>query len=138
MVCVAISTPLSAQTAEPLAVARTAEDYRADALALVPLLQENYAYLDDLPGGMIPSSPLLNAERDAVHDQASLLHYAEDILTTLADHHALTARSFDDDWALVPSFSDIWLVRYTAPIGSMRSSRVVRLRRPACNGAIGW
>lgn len=86
-------------------------DYQADAAALAPLIRENYAYLDELPGGALPTSPQLDAERDAVHDQSSLLHYAEDVITALADHHALTARSFGDDWALVPSYADIWLVR---------------------------
>lgn len=104
----AMGAPLAAETAGP---AHTAEDYRADAQALVPLVRDNYAYLDDLPGGVVPQSAELDAERDAVHDETSLLHYAEDVITTLADHHALTTRSFGDDWALVPSFSDIWIVR---------------------------
>ena len=88
-----------------------AADYAADAKALVPLIAANYAYLDHLPGGTVPTSPVLDAERDAVHDKAALLHYAEDVLTTLADHHASTGKSFKDDWALVPSYSDLWILR---------------------------
>jgi carboxyl-terminal processing protease len=86
-------------------------DYQEDAQSLVGLIRDNYAYIDELPGGVVPSSAALNAERDAVHDQDSLLRYAEDAITALADHHALTGRSFKDDWAIVPSYSDIWIVK---------------------------
>jgi len=87
----------------------SAADYAADAKALPDLIRDNYAYLDDLPGGKVPSSPQLDAERDDVHDADSLLHYAEDMITALADSHALTAKSFKDDWAIVPSYSDLWI-----------------------------
>ena len=100
------------------AMAQTAtlspSDYRADANELVALIAANYAYLDDLPGGTVPASPMLTAERDAVHDRDSLLHYAEEMVTTLADHHALTGSSFKDDWAIVPSYADLWIVRRNA------------------------
>lgn len=89
----------------------SAADYAADAKALPGLIADNYAYLDDLPGGVVPSSPQLDAERDAVHDADSLLHYAEDMIAALADHHALTGKSFGDDWAIVPSYADIWIVK---------------------------
>ena len=45
-----------------------------------------------------------------MHDRASLLHWAEDRLATLADHHASTGPSFADSWALVPTFADLWIV----------------------------
>ncbi|CAN5505038.1 hypothetical protein BH10PSE14_BH10PSE14_32110 [soil metagenome] len=86
-------------------------DYRADAGEITALIAANYAYLDDLPGGVVPTSPVLTAERDAVHDRDSLLRYAEDMITALADHHALTGSSFKDDWAIVPTYADLWIVR---------------------------
>lgn len=86
-------------------------DYRADAGEIATLIAANYAYLDDLPGGAVPTSAILTTERDAVHDRDSLLRYAEDIITALADHHALTGSSFKDDWAIVPSYADLWIVR---------------------------
>lgn len=89
--------------------APSATDYAADARDLAPLIAANYAYLDHLPGGAVATSPLLVAERDAVHDAASLLRYASDMIATLADHHALTLRSSPDDWALVPSYADLWV-----------------------------
>lgn len=89
----------------------SAEDYAADAMALAGLIHDAYAYLDELPGGDVPSSAQLDAERDAVRDRDGLLHYAEDLIAALADHHALTASSFRDDWAVVPSYSDIWITR---------------------------
>ena len=85
-------------------------DYVADAREVGDLIKANYAYLDDLPGGTVPTSPMLSAERDAVHDHDSLLHYAEDLITGLADHHALTGSSFKDDWAIVPTYADLWIV----------------------------
>eukprot|EP01035_Chromulina_nebulosa_P040654 gene40654-54974_t len=75
-------------------------DYRADASEIAALIAANYAYLDDLPGGVVPTSPMLIAEREAVHDRDSLLRYAEDMITALADHHAMTGSSFKDDWAI--------------------------------------
>ncbi|MEO5492953.1 MAG: PDZ domain-containing protein [Sphingomonas sp.] len=89
----------------------SADDYASDAKAIEGLIRDNYAYLDDLPGGVVPSSPQLNAERDAVRDRDSLLHYAEDMIAALADHHALTGASFKDDWGIVPSYADIWIVK---------------------------
>jgi carboxyl-terminal processing protease len=89
----------------------TAADYAADAREIGDLIKANYAYLDHLPGGTVPNSPILTAEREAVHDHDSLLRYAEDMITALADHHALTGSSFKDDWAIVPSYADLWIVR---------------------------
>ena len=100
------SAQTNVQKAQP-----TAADYLSDAQALPGLIAANYAYLDHLPGGVMPDSPILDAERDAVHDHDSLLRYAEDTITTLADHHGLTQDSFKDDWAIVPSYSDLWIVR---------------------------
>lgn len=89
----------------------SAADYAADANALPALIHDNYAYLDELPGGDIPTSPQMDAERASVHDADSLLRYAEDMVAALADHHALTGPSFGDDWAIIPSYADLWIVR---------------------------
>lgn len=86
-------------------------DYHAAAAELDRIIATNYAYLDHLPGGALPSSSALVAERNAVNDRKSLLHYAEDRITSLADHHANTGNSFADSWALVPTYSDLWIVR---------------------------
>lgn len=103
-----VATPVHA---EPPISSYLAADYLADARAIPDLIAANYAYMDDLPGGVVPHSAMLDAEREAVHDHDSLLHYAEDMITVLADHHALTQNSFNDDWALVPTYADLWLVR---------------------------
>lgn len=94
-------------TAEP---DKPGVDYAGDAAALDKLIVENYAYEERWPGGKLPDSPALAAERAAVHDADSLLHYAEDRIATLADHHALTGSSFKDSWAIVPSYADLWVV----------------------------
>ena len=82
-----------------------ATDYAGDAKALDRIIVENYAYQDHWPGGTLPDSPQLAAERAAVHDHDSLLHYAEDRIASLADHHAITGSSFKDSWAIVPTAS---------------------------------
>lgn len=91
--------------------ANTAEiDHIDAARKLDALIAENYAYLDDLPHGELPKSDVLTAERDAVHDDRTLLAYAEKRLASLADHHAITGSSFRDSWAVVPTYTDMWVV----------------------------
>jgi len=97
------------QSAQPAAGA--AIDYAGDAKALDRLIVENYAYQDHWPGGVLPDSDVLARERAAVHDRDSLLHYAEDRIASLADHHAITGASFKDSWAIVPTYADLWIVR---------------------------
>ena len=86
-------------------------DYAGDARALDKLIVENYAYEDHWPGGALPNSQKLAAERSSVHDRDSLLHYAEDRIASLADHHAITGSSFRDSWAIIPTYADLWIVR---------------------------
>jgi hypothetical protein len=107
--------PATAQTPAP-ASSQTAPDaspdlgaYREDALAIQPLIDAQYAYLDRFPDGVMPMTPALRAEAEAVSDSRSLLRYAEHALTALSDHHAITGRSFADDWAIVPTYGDLWI-----------------------------
>ena len=88
-----------------------AADYAGDAKALDKIVVDNYAYEDHWPGGELPDSPQLSAERAAVHDHDSLLHYAENRIASLADHHAITGSSFKDSWAIIPTYADLWVVR---------------------------
>ena len=87
-----------------------AADFAAAARGLDATIVLIYAYPEKLPGGVVPSSRQLDAERDAVSDRDSLLHYAEDRMTSLADHHAITGSAFADSWAVVPTYADLWLV----------------------------
>lgn len=106
-----VVAPLTA-TAQVQAQAPTSassEAYRQDALALPALIEAKYAYLERLPDGRFPMSPELIAQAEAVHDAASLLRYAEHVLTALADHHAITGSSLADSWAVVPSYADLWI-----------------------------
>lgn len=91
--------------------APSAADYRADALELLPLIRAKYAYLDRFPSDVVPTSPALQAEAEAVSNSQTLLRYAGHALFALADHHAITGSSFSDDWAIVPSYADLWIVR---------------------------
>jgi carboxyl-terminal processing protease len=93
-----------------VAGAAHASDYRAAARSLDDTIRKKYAYFDKLPGGILPESKVLNAERDRVADRNGLLHYAEDRLASLADHHAITGSSFADSWAVVPTYADLWVV----------------------------
>lgn len=83
--------------------------FRDDALSIEKLINDNYAYLDRFEGGKAPVSTKLRAEAEQVADKRSLLRYAERALLLLADHHAITGSSRADSWALVPSYSDLWI-----------------------------
>lgn len=87
------------------------ERYVEAAEQLNSTIAENYAYLDQLPDGVLPKSDVLTAEREAVHDDRTLLAYAEKRLASLADHHAITGSSFRDSWAIVPTYTDLWVVK---------------------------
>ena len=101
----------AAGPAPPAEAAVEAADYRADALAVEPLINRQYAYLDRFEGGAAPISERLRAEASQVADRRALLRYAERALLALADHHAITGASLADSWAVVPSYSDLWIVR---------------------------
>lgn len=107
-------------------------DYAGDARALDKLIVENYAYEDHWPGGALPDSATLASERARVHDHDSLLHYAEDRIATLADHHAITGSSFHDSWAIVPTYADLWLERH----GNAYVIDAVRDSSPAAKAGI--
>ena len=85
-------------------------DYAGDAQALDQLIRENYAYVERWPDRVLPDSPRLRAEREAVKDDNALLRYAEHRIASLADHHAITGPSFRTSWALVPTYADLWIV----------------------------
>lgn len=93
-----------------LTAAGSPSDYRHSAQELDETIARSYAYLDRLPGGVLPQSAILDAERDLVADEDSLLRYAELRIASLADHHAITGKSFSDSWAVVPTYADLWIV----------------------------
>jgi C-terminal processing protease CtpA/Prc len=93
-----------------LGAASAPNKYAEAARELDAAIARNYAYLDKLPGGQIPQSDVLTNERLAVNDAGTLLVYAEKRIASLADHHAITGSSFADSWALVPSYTDLWIV----------------------------
>jgi hypothetical protein len=124
--------PSAAQT--PAAAAQAAPDaaaFREDALSIQPLIDAQYAYLDRFPGGVMPMTPELRAEAGAVTDSRSLLRYAEHALTALADHHAITGRSFADDWAIVPTYGDLWIEAIAKDGGAAYVVTAVRAGSPA-------
>jgi carboxyl-terminal processing protease len=86
-----------------------APDYAADARSIERLVNEDYAYLDRFEGGRMPMSDTLRAEAEQVDSRDELVRYAERALTALADHHAITGSSLAGSWALVPSYSDLWI-----------------------------
>lgn len=112
--------------------AATPADYRADALSFAPLVNDRYAYLDRL-GGHFDLTRALQREAEAVHDDKSLLRFLERGVALLADHHAITGSSFGDSWAIVPSYSDMWIEEKdgTYAVTSVRSaSPAERLVKP--------
>ena len=81
--------------------------WRADAMAIPSIINTKYAYLDRLSAEKYTLSAKLAAEAEAVHDEDSLLSFAERALLLLHDHHAITGSSFKNSWAVVPSYSDL-------------------------------
>jgi hypothetical protein len=94
----------------PLIQQNEAFTYRNDALSIESLVNRAYAYVDRFNSGTVPIPEKLRREADLVTDKRSLLRYAERVLLTLADHHAITGSSLSDSWAVVPSYADLWLV----------------------------
>lgn len=107
LVCTALAASLLSLPVA--ALAQSVEQYRDDALSIDRLIDENYAYLDRFTDGKASAGAKMQAEAEAVTDARSLLRYAERRLFTLADHHAITGRSFSSSHALVPSYSDLWI-----------------------------
>lgn len=93
-----------------LVAASSQNEYVVAAGELDQLITRHYAYLDKLPDERLPQSDLLDSEREAVRDSRMLLAYAEKRIASLADHHAITGSSFRDSWAVVPTYSDLWIV----------------------------
>ena len=116
--------------------AGSASDERASlvgaALSLPGLVNDNYAYLEGLPGGTFALTPQLEAEARAIENRSDLLRFLERSLMLLADHHAHTGSSFADSWALVPSYSDLWVERQ----GSGHVVTDVRAASPAASAGI--
>lgn len=86
-----------------------ASSFRAAGLALEALVNEAYAYTNRLPGGRFSLTAPLRAEAEAVTDRRSLQRFLERALFLLPDHHAITALSNAESWAIVPSYTDIWV-----------------------------
>ncbi len=104
----AVALPLPC---EPAIAEGAAEKFRADARSIEQLINDNYAYLDRFESQVAPVSAKLRAEADQVGDRRSLLKFAERMLLILADHHAITAASTPESWALVPTYSDLWVLK---------------------------
>jgi carboxyl-terminal processing protease len=93
------------------ATAASANPYRSDALALPQTINARYAYLERLDGRQYHLTPKLQREAEAATSESRLLDFAERALLLLADHHAITGSSFNDSWAVVPAYSDLWIER---------------------------
>ena len=105
-----LSSAVPSQAKHDTAGAQEAEvDYRAAALLFPDLVNSHYAYLERFPGNEFALTPQLQREAQAVEDARSLLTFLERATLLLADHHAITGRSFVDSWAVVPSYSDLWI-----------------------------
>ena len=119
LAAIAFTAPLAAtaQTSgpgpgvRPASQLSIAETYRQDAQTFVEWINLHYAYLDRLPGKKFTLTPPLAAESAQVHDRTSLVRFMERALLTLADNHAITRTSLPDSWAVIPSYSDLWIER---------------------------
>ena len=86
-------------------------DFAADARSIETIVNKHYAYLERFPGARMPMTAKLRAEASAVSTARELVRYSERALALLADHHAITGSSTKESWAVVPSYSDLWVER---------------------------
>jgi len=107
----AVSLVAVVTSAFPAGLATEAAGYRADAKAFVELVNRRYAYLDRFPENRFVLTAAAATEADHVHDRESLLRFLEHGTALLVDHHAITGAAQHDSWALVPSYSDLWVVQ---------------------------
>lgn len=107
-------------------------DFAADARSIETIVNEQYAYLDRFPGGRMPMTAKLRAEANSVSTARELVRYSERALALLADHHAITGSSTKESWAVVPSYSDLWIERQ----GSGYVIEQVRSDTPASKAGI--
>ncbi len=114
--CVLIVAPVSSgpSHAAQTEASISGEAYRLAALSLEALIGKWYAYPERLPGGRYKLTDTLQAEAELVDSSRELLLFAERALYLLADHHAITNASFSDSWAIIPSFSDLWIEKREA------------------------
>jgi carboxyl-terminal processing protease len=85
--------------------------WREEALGLEQLIDRSYAYRERLPDGRYRFTEPLRQRALKVNSSDAMLDLAERALLLLADHHAITGSSFADSWAVVPSYSDLWIER---------------------------
>lgn len=124
VVLVGCTTPANKEFTSVLAISSEAEvaqsrdaeatqvaQYRADARSIEVLINRSYAYLDRFGSATAPISDKLRIEAEKVSDRRSLLRYAERVLLSLSDHHAITGSSFANSWAIVPSYADLWVLK---------------------------
>lgn len=93
----------------PLAAQSSAEEFQSDAASLAGLVNETYAYKERLEDENFALSADLSAEAETVTNYNELLAFAERALFLLSDHHAITGSSLNNSFAVVPSFSDLWI-----------------------------
>ena len=83
--------------------------YAADALQLIDLVFENYAYPERLAGFSERRLAALRLEAPDVDSGRALIGFGERALAALFDHHAILGWSTADSYGLVPSFADLWI-----------------------------
>ena len=105
------NSPALSAPASPNGASLTADELRADAKQVPKLINDNYAYLERLPGGHLTIPPHLADEGNRVSSMRELLRYSERVMALLADHHAITGSSLHDSWAIVPSYADLWITK---------------------------
>lgn len=85
-----------------------AQDYAADAAYLLELIDTQYAYAHRFDGEN-PARQADGVDVQQVTDASSLLRFSECALNALQDHHAIMGVSSALSFALVPSYSDLWI-----------------------------
>jgi carboxyl-terminal processing protease len=84
-------------------------DIQNDAYALLDLIETRFAYADRFPNYYIPVRAELQNQIPYLQGRNDLIGFAQTAFHALYDHHSIAGVGLLDDYALVPSFADLWI-----------------------------
>ena len=82
---------------------------QTDAYELLDLIENRFAYAERFPNGLTPVRAELQHLISSLQGRNDLIAFCQSAFHALYDHHSITSTGLLDDYALVPSFADLWV-----------------------------
>lgn len=82
---------------------------QSDAYTLLDLIENRFAYAERFPNWIVPVRSELQAQIPYLQGRNDLVRFCQNAFHALFDHHSITEIGLLDDYALVPSFADLWV-----------------------------